>query len=67
MYYFKYKEVVNILQYCDLDSVRNLLQLGSGFVFNATVMSIMANLDDFKTKLEEQSSYWNDLQASEAF
>ena len=67
MYYFKYKEVVNILQYCDLDSVTNLLQLGSGFVFNATVMSIMANLDDFKTKLEEQSSYWNDLQASEAF
>ena len=67
MYYFKYKEVINILQYCDLDSVTNLLQLGSGFVFNATVMSIMANLDDFKTKLGEQSSYWNDLQASEAF
>ena len=47
--------------------MRNLLQLGSGFVFNATVMSIMANLGDFKTKLEEQSSYWSDLQANEAF
>ena len=67
VYHFKYKELVHITQYCDLDSVMNLLALGSGFVFNAAVMGIMANLDGFKAKLEEQANFWSDLEANEAF
>ena len=41
------------------------MQVGSNFIYNASVMSIMANLDSFKAKLDQSQDFWTELLARE--
>ena len=66
-HYFTYSTLSNIISYCDIDTVIELLNIGSGFVFNSTLLSIQANFGIQRQKLVASASFWDDLLKNEVF
>ena len=48
VHHFTYGTLKRIISYCDVDTVIKLFDTGSGFVYNANVLSIQANIETFK-------------------
>ena len=51
-HHFTYSTLSNVISYCDIDTIIKLFDTGSGFVFNANLLSIITNLEAFKQKLD---------------